>query len=247
MRPKTHGETPRKKDRKEKEKEKKREEPETHDKKPTKEPSLKGEPALPPPALPQQSSSSSSSSSSSQQHSPPSKFTLTGMENITQLGDPDQSNQPITVEEQVRMIRCMAVQSQISDETLASMLFPDLPSPIKPVVDPPAKGKYHNQDHTNKLFSGNSTSHENTKENKDVAEISDKDNKGRIETFLQGTVLPESSNDRNAWAVLLNTLEKQKIKWRDDHQSVIFLRKKLKKKSMEFKEHSQPTCPSQII
>ena len=59
MRPKTHGETPRKKDRKEKEKEKKREEPETHDKKPTKEPSLKGEPALPPPALPQQSSSSS--------------------------------------------------------------------------------------------------------------------------------------------------------------------------------------------
>ena len=176
MRPKTHGETPRKKDRKEKEKEKKREEPETHDKKPTKEPSLKGEPALPPPALPQQSSSSSSSS---QQHSPPSKFTLTGMENITQLGDPDQSNQPITVEEQVRMIRRMAVQSQISDETLASMLFPDLPSPIKPVVDPPAKGKYHNQDHTNELFSGNSTSHENTKENKDVAEISDKDNKYR--------------------------------------------------------------------
>ena len=123
----------------------------------------------------------------------------------------------------------MAVQSQISDETLASMLFPNLPSPIKPVVDPPAKGKYHNQDHTNKLFSGNSTSHENTKENKDVAEILDKDNKGRIETFLQGTVLPESSNDRNAWAVLLNTLKKQKIKWRDDHQSVIFLRKKLKK------------------
>ena len=107
------------------------------------------------------------------------------------------------------MIRCMAVQSQISDETLASMLFPDLPSPIKPVVDPPAKGKYHNQDHTNELFSGNSTSHENTKENEDVAEISDKDNKGRIETFLQGTVLPESSNDRNAWAVLLNTLKKQ--------------------------------------
>ena len=227
MRPKTHGETPRKKDRKEKEKEKKREEPETHNKKPTKEPSLKGEPALPPPALPQQSSSSSSSSS--QQHSPPSKFTLMGMENITQLGDPDQSNQPITVEEQVQMIHCMAVQSQISDETLASMLFPDLPLPIKPVVDPPAKGKYHNQDHTNELFSRNSTSHENTKENKDVAEISDKDNKGRIETFLQGTVLPESSNDRNAWAVLLNTLEKQKIKWRDDHQSVIFLRKKLKK------------------
>ena len=121
------------------------------------------------------------------------------------------------------MIRRMAVQSQISDETLASMLFPDLPSPIKPVVDLPAKGKYHNQDHTNELFSGNSTSHENTKENKDVAEILDKDNKGRIETFLQGTVLPESSNDRNAWAVLLNTLEKQKIKWRDDHQSVIFL------------------------
>ena len=48
MRPKTHGETPRKKDRKEKEKEKKCEEPETHNKKPTKEPSLKGEPALPP-------------------------------------------------------------------------------------------------------------------------------------------------------------------------------------------------------
>ena len=47
MRPKTHGETPRKKDRKEKEKEKKHEEPETHNKKPTKEPSLKGEPALP--------------------------------------------------------------------------------------------------------------------------------------------------------------------------------------------------------
>ena len=132
MRPKTHGETPRKKDRKEKEKEKKKkcEEPETHNKKPTKEPSLKGEPALPPPALPQQSSSSSSSSSS-QQHSPLSKFTLTGMENITQLGDLDQSNQPIIVEEQVRMIRCMALQSQISDETLASMLFPDLPLPIK--------------------------------------------------------------------------------------------------------------------
>ena len=91
------------------------------------------------------------------------------------------------------------------------------------------KEKYHNQDHTNELFSRNSTSHENTKENKDVAEILDKDNKGRIETFLQGTVLPESSNDRNAWAVLLNTLEKQKIKWRDDHRSVIFLRKKLKK------------------
>ena len=127
------------------------------------------------------------------------------------------------------MIRCMALQSQISDETLASMLFPDLPSLIKPVMDLPAKGKYHNQDHTNELFSGNSTSHENTKENKDVAKILDKDNKGRIETFLQGTVLPESSNDRNAWAVLLNTLKKQKIKWRDDHQSVIFLRKKLKK------------------
>ena len=161
MRPKTHGETPRKKDRKEKEKEKKHEEPETHNKKPTKEPSLKGEPALPPPALPQQSSSSSSSSS--QQHSPPSKFTLMGMENITQLGDLDQSNQPITVEEQVQMIRCMALQSQISDETLASMLFPDLPLPIKPVVDPPAKGKYHNQDHTNKLFSRNSTSHKTQK------------------------------------------------------------------------------------
>ena len=215
MRPKTHGETPRKKDRKEKEKEKKHEEPETHDKKPTKEPSLKGEPALPPPALPQQSSSSSSSSSS-QQHSPPLKFTLTGMENITQLGDLDQSNQPITVEEQVWMICHMAVQSQISDETLASMLFPDLPSPIKPVMDPPAKGKYHNQDHTNELFSRNSTSHKNTKENKDVTKILDKDNKGRIETFLQGTVLPESSNDRNMWAVLLNTLKKQKIKWRDD-------------------------------
>ena len=42
-------------------------------------------------------------------------------------------------------------------------------------------------------------------------------------------MLPESSNDRNMWAVLLNTLKKQKIKWRDDHQSVIFLRKKLKK------------------
>ena len=168
MRPKTHSETLRKKDRKEKEKEKKREEPETHNKKPTKEPSLKGEPALPPPALPQQSSSSSSSSS--QQHSPPSKFTLTGMENITQLRDLDQSNQPITVEEQVRMIRRMALQSQISDETLASMLFPNLPSPIKPVMDPPAKGKYHNQDHTNKLFSRNSTSHENTKENKNKAQ-----------------------------------------------------------------------------
>ena len=127
------------------------------------------------------------------------------------------------------MICHMALQSQISDETLASMLFPDLPLPIKPVMDLPAKGKYHNQDHTNELFSGNSTSHENTKENKNVAKILDKDNKGRIETFLQGTVLPESSNDRNAWAVLLNTLKKQKIKWRDDHQSVIFLRKKLKK------------------
>ena len=67
------------------------------------------------------------------------------------------------------------------------------------------------------------------KRTRTFAEILDKDNKGRIETFLQGTVLPESSNDRNAWAVLLNTLEKQKIKWRDDHQSVIFLRKKLKK------------------
>ena len=230
MRPKVHSETPRKKDRKEKEKEKRHEEPETHDKKPTKEPSLKGKPALPPPALPQQSSSSSSSSSSSQQHSPLSKFTLTGMENITQLRDPDQSNQPITVEEQVQMIRRMALQSQISNETfLASMLFPDLPLLIKPVMDLPAKEKYHSQDHTNKLFSGNSTSHENTKENKDVTEILDKDNRGRIETFLQGTVLPESSNDRNAWAVLLNTLEKQKIKWRDDHQLVIFLRKKLKK------------------
>ena len=109
------------------------------------------------------------------------------------------------------------------------MLFPNLPSLIKPVMDLPAKGKYHSQDHTNKLFSRNSTSHENTKENKDVAKILDKDNRGRIETFLQGTVLPESSNDRNAWAVLLNTLEKQKIKWRDDHQSVIFLRKKFKK------------------
>ena len=127
------------------------------------------------------------------------------------------------------MIRHMALQSQISDETLASMLFPDLPLPIKPVMDLPAKEKYHSQDHTNKLFSRNLTSHENTKENKDVTKILDKDNKGRIETFLQGTVLPESSNDRNVWAVLLNTLKKQKIKWRDDHQSVIFLQKKLKK------------------
>ena len=193
MRPKAHGETPRKKDRKEKEKEKRCEEPGTHDKKPTKEPSLKGKPALPPPALPQQSSSSSSSSS--QQHSPLSKFTLMGMENITQLGDLDQSNQPITVEEQVQMICHMAQQSQISDKTFASMLFPDLPSLIKPVVDLPAKEKYHSQDHTNKLFFGNSTNQENVRENKDVAEISDKDNRGRIETFLQGTVLPESSND----------------------------------------------------
>ena len=127
------------------------------------------------------------------------------------------------------MIRHMALQSQISDETLASMLFPDLPLPIKPVMDLPAKEKYHSQDHTNKLFSRNLTSHKNTKENKDVTKILDKDNKGRIETFLQGTVLPESSNDRNVWAVLLNTLKKQKIKWRDDHQSVIFLQKKLKK------------------
>ena len=94
------------------------------------------------------------------------------------------------------MICRMAVQSQISDETLASMLFPDLPLPIKPVVDLPAKGKYHNQDHTNELFSGNSTSHENTKENKDVAEILDKDNKGRIECGWRGYEREEKEGER---------------------------------------------------